>query len=115
MNPVTAMAPLQGYAPISFNAPPSWRELLMHRFEEGKDGQLLHYTEDGLRATVPPEGWDSYCEQWPQARAVVEKLKVNAASTAKNRVVSLEQQAKDILVALEAAKKAADQLAPVAV
>lgn len=46
----------------------------MHRFEATKDGQLAHYTDDQLRATIPPAGWADYAEQWPNAKPVIDQL-----------------------------------------
>lgn len=39
------------------------------------DGHLEHYTEGRLRATVPPEGWDRYVQEWPACAPVVDELK----------------------------------------
>jgi hypothetical protein len=51
-----------------------------HRFTTTDAGELAHYTgtdpiADELRAIVPPEGWADYCEQWPEARSIVDQLK----------------------------------------
>jgi len=44
-------------------------------FERTSDGQLLHIMDDKMRAIVPPESWDDYLKDWPQAQAVVESLR----------------------------------------
>ena len=45
-----------------------------HTFEPARDGQLLHFINGQLRATVPPEGWRDYCETYPEAQDVVDSL-----------------------------------------
>lgn len=55
--------------------------LAMHTFEAAPDGQLLHYINGQLRATVPPEGFEGYVESWPDCRPVVAELR-GGASTA---------------------------------
>lgn len=68
---IVTVAPLQG-----------WRQssgaigyaLMEHRFTAAPDGQLEHYTDGTLRATVPPEGWAGYLEQWPEAASLVQSL-----------------------------------------
>ena len=48
--------------------------MVMHTFEVMRDGQLGHYTDGALRATVPPEGWADYCRQYPDAQDIVDEL-----------------------------------------
>jgi hypothetical protein len=50
-----------------------------HRFSVGLAGELLHYTgadptADTLRASVPPEGWEAYGSEYPDAQSVIEQL-----------------------------------------
>ena len=45
-----------------------------HTFDVSGDKQLVHYINDTLRATVPPEGWDEYCKTYPEARDIVDQL-----------------------------------------
>lgn len=47
----------------------------MHEFKASKDGQLQHFTDDQLRATIPPEGWDDYAAKWPAAQGVIDQLR----------------------------------------
>lgn len=82
MIPAAWMAPLNGLNPAAFNAPPHWREFVMHRFDATEDGQLAHYTDEALRATVPPEGWDDYARAWPAAQPVIDQLRAAARSRA---------------------------------
>ena len=54
------------------NSPPL---IVVSIFERNSDGQLLHIMDDKMRAIVPPESWDEYLKQWPEARPVVEALR----------------------------------------
>lgn len=49
--------------------------LANHRFTASDRGELLHFVESDLRATVPPEGWDDYVKYWPAAIDVVRQLR----------------------------------------
>lgn len=55
------------------NSPPI---VVMSEFTRGADGTLVHYTDGNLRATIPPEGWDDYLKDWPEAQAVVDSLRL---------------------------------------
>jgi len=43
-----------------------------------KDGDLLHFVNGVLRATVPAAGQDDYISQWPDAADVVSAMRINA-------------------------------------
>jgi hypothetical protein len=50
-----------------------------HRFSVAPTGELLHYTgidptADTLRASIPPEGWEAYVEEYPDAQSVIQQL-----------------------------------------
>lgn len=45
--------------------------MVMHTFQINANGELEHFTDEQLRATVPPEGWESYVETWPQCADMV--------------------------------------------
>jgi hypothetical protein len=45
-----------------------------HTFAVAPDKQLEHYIDGVLRATVPPEGFASYVEQYPAAAPVVASI-----------------------------------------
>jgi hypothetical protein len=53
-----------------------------HRFEASPRGELLHFTNEQLRATVPPEGMEEYCRLWPMAEDLCRQL-VRSARDAK--------------------------------
>lgn len=50
--------------------------MVLHSFYATADGQLAHETDGTLRATVPPEGWADYCQQYPDAQDVVDSLTI---------------------------------------
>jgi hypothetical protein len=63
--------------------------LANHRFTAGPDGQLQHFVDGELRATIPPEGWDSYVKYWPAAIDVVTQLRAKVASDQANAKLSM--------------------------
>lgn len=48
--------------------------MAIHTFETSADGQLVHYIDNVLRAVVPPEGWQEYSRQWPDAAEVIASM-----------------------------------------
>lgn len=48
--------------------------LALHTFEAARDGQILHFIDGNLRATVPPEGWADYAKEWPEAQEIIDGL-----------------------------------------
>jgi len=72
-----------GFSPLpildveTIGANPGWPlNLAKHRYSASSDGQLQHFIDGELRATVPPEGWDDYVQHWPEALRVVKQLRV---------------------------------------
>jgi hypothetical protein len=63
--------------------------LANHRFSASADGQLQHFVESELRATVPPEGWDDYLKYWPSAIDVVRQLRAKVAADQANAKLSI--------------------------
>lgn len=47
-----------------------------HTFDASPDGQLLHFINGYLRATVPPEGWKDYAEMYPEAQDIIDALTI---------------------------------------
>lgn len=47
----------------------------IHRFIASPAGVLVHYTDNQLRAIVPPQGFDNYVMAWPEAAQAVEELR----------------------------------------
>lgn len=47
----------------------------LHRFIASPAGVLVHYTNNQLRAIVPPQGFDDYVAAWPEAAAAVDDLR----------------------------------------
>lgn len=66
MLPIDTIAPNPGF-PLSLGR---------HTFKAAKDGQLEHWIDGELRATVPPEGWDGYVVTWPQCADLVAQLRI---------------------------------------
>jgi hypothetical protein len=60
---------------IGFDSSGGLPVMVKHRFEKATDGALLHFTDDFLRATVPPEGWDQYAVDHPQAANFIASLR----------------------------------------
>lgn len=56
--------------------------MVTHRFEATADGQLAHYTDNNLRATVPPEGWEAYAEAFPACVPILVNLTTPTAPAA---------------------------------
>ena len=46
-----------------------------HTIEATRDGQLQHSIDGVVCATVPPEGWEQYARDWPQAADIVRQLR----------------------------------------
>src|SRR5574341_318935 len=69
--PIVGIAPLNGWRQVGA---PHWIVMGQHRFEATRDHQLAHYTDDVLRAVVPPEGWAEYVKLWPDAQLLLDQL-----------------------------------------
>lgn len=82
MLPVVSFAPFNGWRPAAVAAAPHWSQMCMHTFQATEDGQLAHYTDGALRATVPPEGWADFVALWPDAQTIVDQLRTPAAAPA---------------------------------
>jgi hypothetical protein len=68
------MLPITGYAPLNGwkqTGAPHWSTLEAHTFEASPKGELLHYTNGVLRASIPAEGFEGYLEAWPEAQPIV--------------------------------------------
>lgn len=79
------IAPLNGWKQTGAA---HWTVLEQHRFSAGPDGQLLHYTDELLRAAVPPEGWDDYLRAWPEAADLIGQLRRPAQDPAPAETVA---------------------------
>jgi hypothetical protein len=56
-------------------APSSVLTLAHHAFEIDGRGELQHYVDGKLRATVPPEGWDDYAAVHEGADRVITRYR----------------------------------------
>jgi len=61
---------------IGFDKTNTFPIMVKHHIVAGSDGQLEHWMDDKLRATVPPESWDDYCKEWPVCREVVDSMRL---------------------------------------
>ena len=86
---IVAIGPLQGY---NQSGGAAGFTFVSHRFTVTADGRLAHYSDDQLRAVVPPEGWQDYLKQWPQAQALVDGLTLSPESTAVVVGVGIERE-----------------------
>jgi hypothetical protein len=59
---------------IGFDKTNTFPIMVKNMFRPSADGQLEHWMDDKLRATVPPESWDAYCKEWPAAREVCDSM-----------------------------------------
>jgi len=50
--------------------------MAMQEFKKAADGQLEHWIDGRLRATIPPEAWDDYAEMWPNAADFISGLRI---------------------------------------
>ena len=66
---IAANASTGAYA--SDTGPSAAIEFVPQRFVKNAAGELEHYIDGELRATVPPEGWEAYADQWPDCRELV--------------------------------------------
>ncbi len=82
-----------------------------HRYSASSDGQLLHYIDEQLRATVPPDGWDDFVKYWPTSIDVVRQLRaqasVKAAAAAAARQVKVQAALATLPAGTDPAIKAA--------
>jgi hypothetical protein len=47
----------------------------IHRFIASPAGVLVHYTDNQLRAIVPPQRFDDYLVAWPESAPAVSELR----------------------------------------
>jgi hypothetical protein len=59
---------------IGFDKTNTFPIMVKHHIVPAADGQLEHWMDDKLRATVPPESWDAYCKEWPVCREVCDSM-----------------------------------------
>lgn len=61
-----------GEGELVTNPPPA--ALAQHEFRASADGELEHYIDGRLRATVPPEGLAGYAHFWPDCAPLAQTL-----------------------------------------
>lgn len=83
---------------IGFDKTNTFPLIVKHFVRPAADGQLEHWIDDKLRATVPPESWDAYCKEWPMCRDVADSLLIRPASTELQETVNAMLQQSQSLV-----------------
>lgn len=78
---------------IGFDKTNTFPLIVKHFVRPAADGQLEHWMDDKLRATVPPESWDAYCKEWPVCRDVCDSMLTRPAATILQETVNAMLQA----------------------
>jgi hypothetical protein len=71
--------------------------MVLHTFYATADGQLAHETDGTLRATVPPEGWADYCQQYPDAQDIVDSLTIKPLSERVEEQLRVDEQLQQVV------------------
>lgn len=71
--------------------------MVLHTFYATADGQLAHETDGTLRATVPPEGWADYCQQYPDAQDIVDSLTIKPLSERVEEQLRVDEQLQQVI------------------
>lgn len=71
--------------------------MVLHTFYATADGQLAHETDGILRATVPPEGWADYCQQYPDAQDIVDSLTIKPLSERVEEQLRVDEQLQQVV------------------
>jgi hypothetical protein len=71
--------------------------MVLHSFYATADGQLAHETDGTLRATVPPEGWADYCQQYPDAQDIVDSLTIKPLSERVEEQLRVDEQLQQVV------------------
>lgn len=83
---------------IGFDKTNTFPIMVKHTVRPAADGQLEHWMDDKLRATVPPESWDAYCKEWPVCREVADSMLERKPSTVLQETVNAMLQQSQALV-----------------
>lgn len=83
---------------IGFDKTNTFPLMVKHTVRPAADGQLEHWMDDKLRATVPPESWDAYCKEWPVCREVADSMLTRPASQVLQETVNAMLQQSQALV-----------------
>lgn len=73
---------------IGFDKTNTFPIMVKHTVRPAADGQLEHWMDDKLRATVPPESWDAYCKEWPVCREVADSMLTRKPSSVLQETVN---------------------------
>ena len=86
---------------IGFDKTNTFPIMVKNMFRPAADGQLEHWMDDKLRATVPPESWDAYCKEWPAARDVCDALLLPRGPSLDETVKAMIAQSQDLVAGTE--------------
>lgn len=82
---------------IGFDKTNTFPIMVKHTVRPAADGQLEHYMDDKLRATVPPESWDAYCKEWPVCREVCDSMLTRSPSAVlQDTITAMLQTSQDL-------------------
>jgi len=81
---------------IGFDKTNTFPIMVKHTVRPAVDGQLEHYMDDKLRATVPPESWDAYCKEWPVCRDVCDSMLLPRAPTLDETIKAMIETSRDL-------------------
>jgi len=86
---------------IGFDKTNTFPIMVKNMFRPSADGQLEHWMDDKLRATVPPESWDAYCKEWPAAREVCDSLLLPRGPSLDETVKAMIEQSQSLVEGTE--------------
>jgi len=86
---------------IGFDKTNTFPIMVKNMFRASSDGQLEHWMDDKLRATVPPESWDAYCKEWPAARDVCDSLLLPRGPSLDETVAAMIAQSQSLVEGTE--------------
>lgn len=81
---------------IGFDKTNTFPIMVKNMFRPAADGQLEHWMDDKLRATVPPESWDAYCKEWPAARDVCDSLLLPRGPSLDETIKAMIETSRDL-------------------
>lgn len=81
---------------IGFDKTNTFPIMVKHTVRAAADGQLEHYMDDKLRATVPPESWDAYCKEWPVCREVCDSMLLPKAPSLDDTIKAMIEVSRDL-------------------
>lgn len=81
---------------IGFDKTNTFPIMVKHHIVPAADGQLEHWMDDKLRATVPPESWDAYCKEWPVCREVCDSMLLPRGPSLDETIKAMIETSRDL-------------------